>query len=64
MESNPCTDETWVTSGFHTRISVTRKAGEELDPTCLREVVRASWDALPEQFLKDLLIPCKLVVRL
>lgn len=31
------TDETWVTSGFHTRIWVTRKAGEELDPTCLHE---------------------------
>ena len=31
------TDETWVTSGFHTRIWVTRKAGEELDSTCLRE---------------------------
>ena len=29
-------DETWVTSGFHTRIWVTRKAGEELDDTCLR----------------------------
>lgn len=30
------TDETWVTSGFHTRIWVTRKAGEELDDDCLR----------------------------
>ncbi|EED13759.1 annexin ANXC4 [Talaromyces stipitatus ATCC 10500] len=30
------TDETWVTPGFHTRIWVTRKAGEELDETCLR----------------------------
>ena len=31
------TNETWVTSGIHTRIWVTRKAGEELDSTCLRE---------------------------
>nr|XP_001389473.2 beta-1,4-glucosidase [Aspergillus niger CBS 513.88] len=30
------TDETWVTSGFHKQIYVTRKAGEELDKTCLR----------------------------
>lgn len=30
------TDETWVTLGFHTRIWVTRKPGEELDDTCLR----------------------------
>ena len=30
------TDETWITSGFHKRIYVTRKAGEELDETCLR----------------------------
>jgi Transposase. len=29
-------DKTWVTSGFHTRIWVTRKAGEELEETCLR----------------------------
>ncbi|EED12610.1 transposable element tc3 transposase, putative [Talaromyces stipitatus ATCC 10500] len=29
-------DETWVTSGFHTRIWVTRKAGEELEETCIR----------------------------
>ncbi|EED23145.1 transposable element tc3 transposase, putative [Talaromyces stipitatus ATCC 10500] len=29
-------DETWVTSGFHTRIWVTRKAGEELEGTCIR----------------------------
>ncbi|EEA20407.1 transposable element tc1 transposase, putative [Talaromyces marneffei ATCC 18224] len=33
------TDETWVTSGFHKRIWVTRKAGEELDDTCLRTSV-------------------------
>jgi transposase len=30
------TDETWVTSGFHTRTWVTRKPGEELDDTCVR----------------------------
>lgn len=29
------TDETWVTGGRHTRVWVTRKAGEELDPTCV-----------------------------
>jgi hypothetical protein len=29
-------DETWVTSGFHKRIYVTRKAGEELEETSLR----------------------------
>lgn len=29
-------DETWVTPGFHTRIWVTRRAGEELDETCIR----------------------------
>ncbi|EED12565.1 conserved hypothetical protein [Talaromyces stipitatus ATCC 10500] len=31
------TDETWVTSGSHTLIYVTRKAGEELDDTCEKE---------------------------
>ncbi|CBF89682.1 uncharacterized protein ANIA_10066 [Aspergillus nidulans FGSC A4] len=29
-------DETWVTPGFYTRIWVTRRAGEELDETCIR----------------------------
>lgn len=29
------TDKTWVTLGFHKRIYVTRKPGEELDETCL-----------------------------
>ena len=28
-------DETWVTSGYHKRCYVTRKAGEEVDETCL-----------------------------
>jgi len=31
------TDETWVTSKYHRRIYVTRKAGEEFDETCTRE---------------------------
>ena len=29
-------DETWVTSGYHKRCYVTRKAGEEVNKTCLR----------------------------
>ena len=29
-------DETWVTSGYHKRCYVTRKAGEEIDDTCLK----------------------------
>jgi hypothetical protein len=29
------TDETWVTGGRHTRVWVTRKDGEELEPTCV-----------------------------
>jgi transposase len=29
------TDETWITSGRHTRTWVTRRAGEEWDPTCI-----------------------------
>ena len=28
-------DETWVTAGNHRKTFVTRKAGEELDPTCI-----------------------------
>jgi len=28
------TDETWITDGRHTRTWVTRRAGEEWDPTC------------------------------
>jgi len=31
------TDETWVTGGRHTRTWVTRRAGEEWDPTCIVE---------------------------
>ena len=31
------TDESWVQPGHHRKIYVTRKAGEELDPTCIRE---------------------------
>lgn len=31
------TDETWVTCGRHTRTWVTRRVGEELDPTCIVE---------------------------
>lgn len=30
-------DETWVMPGRHSRIWVTRKPGEELDPTCIAE---------------------------
>ena len=31
------TDETWVTGGRHTRTWVTRRAGEEWEPTCIVE---------------------------
>jgi len=31
------TDETWITGGKHTRTWVTRRAGEEWDPTCIVE---------------------------
>lgn len=31
------TDETWVTSTYHRRIYVTRRAGEEFEDNCLRE---------------------------
>jgi hypothetical protein len=31
------TDETWVTAGRHTRTWVTRRPGEEWDPTCIVE---------------------------
>jgi hypothetical protein len=31
------TDETWITAGRHTRTWVTRRAGEEWDPTCIVE---------------------------
>ena len=39
------TDETWVTGGQHTRTWVTRKAGEEFDPTCIVEKLqrRSGW---------------------
>ena len=30
-------DETWVTSGKHTKTWVTRRAGEEYDPDCIKE---------------------------
>jgi len=30
-------DKTWVTGGRHTRTWVTRRPGEELDPTCIVE---------------------------
>lgn len=33
-------DETWVSSGSHKRIFVTRKAGEELNETCLQPSLR------------------------
>jgi transposase len=32
-------DETWITGGRHTRTWVTRRPGEELDPTCIVEKV-------------------------
>jgi hypothetical protein len=31
------TDETWITSGRHTRTWVIRRPGEEWDPTCIVE---------------------------
>ena len=31
------TDETWITGGRHTRTWVTRRTGEEWDPTCIVE---------------------------
>jgi transposase len=31
------TDETWVTAGNHRKVWITRKTGEELDPTCVVE---------------------------
>ena len=34
------TDETWVKGGKHRKTFVTRKAGEELDPTCLIEKIQ------------------------
>jgi transposase len=34
------TDETWVSPGIHKGVWVTRKAGEELDPTCIFERIR------------------------
>lgn len=34
------TDETWVTGGRHKRQWVTRRAGEELDPTCVLDKIR------------------------
>jgi hypothetical protein len=33
-------DETWVTGGRHTRTWVTRRQGEELDPTCIVERIQ------------------------
>ena len=33
-------DETWITGGRHTRTWVTRRPGEELDPTCIVEKVQ------------------------
>jgi transposase len=39
------TDETWATGGRHTRTWVTRRRGEEWDPTCINErhQRRAGW---------------------
>ena len=34
------TDETWITGGRHRRQWVTRRKGEELDPTCVLDKVR------------------------
>lgn len=38
-------DETWMTAGNHTRVWVTRRAGEEYDPTCVieREQRKGGW---------------------
>ena len=33
-------DETWITGGRHRKVWITRKAGEELDDTCLVEKLR------------------------
>ena len=37
MEYSIWTDETWVLDGKHTKIYITRRAGEENDPDCLNE---------------------------
>ena len=34
------TDETWVTGGRHTKTYVTRKAGEEFEPTCIVDKIQ------------------------
>lgn len=38
-------DETWLTAGRHTPIWITRRPGEELDPTCIigREQKKYGW---------------------
>ena len=38
-------DETWVTAGRHRKTWITRKKGEELDPTCVIDAIRkpAGW---------------------
>lgn len=33
-------DETWVTGGRHRKVWITRRPGEELDPTCLVDKIR------------------------
>ncbi len=39
------TDETWTTNGKHRRVRVTRRAGEQLDPTCIVDKIqrRKGW---------------------
>jgi transposase len=39
------TDETWVTAGHHRKVLVTRRPGEELEPTCILERIqrKAGW---------------------
>lgn len=39
------TDETWMSYGHYRKVFVTRKPGEELDPTCIkeREQRQAGW---------------------
>ena len=39
------TDETWVTSGFHTRVWISRRVGQEYDPDCVvdKEQRKQGW---------------------
>jgi hypothetical protein len=54
------TDETWVTGGRHTRLWVTRKSWEEMDPTCVieRHARRRGWMFWGSISLKEGKEPC------